>query len=71
MTLALREAGIAAGDELLALDGAPVRSMNDVITTANEKKPGDAVVVVVGRGGEKLTYRPLLTLPPDHPPTKP
>jgi serine protease Do len=47
------KAGIAKGDELLALDGEPVKEPVDVLFRVSEKKDGDAAQVTVRRGGEE------------------
>jgi serine protease Do len=49
------KAGIAKGDELLALDGQPVKETVDVLFRVGEKREGDAVRVTVRRGGEEKT----------------
>ena len=48
-------AGIAKGDELLALDGQPVKEPVDVLFRVGEKRDGDAARVTVRRGGEEKT----------------
>jgi uncharacterized iron-regulated protein len=49
------KAGIAKGDELLALDGQPVRETVDVLFRVGEKRDGDTAQVTVRRGGEEKT----------------
>jgi uncharacterized iron-regulated protein len=49
------KAGIAKGDELLALDGQPVKEPVDVLFHVGEKREGDAARVTVRRGGEEKT----------------
>lgn len=46
-------AGIAKGDELLALDGQPVKETVDVLFRVGEKREGDTSQVTVRRGGEE------------------
>ena len=46
-------AGIAKGDELLALDGQPVKETVDVFFRVGEKRDGDTAQVTVLRGGEE------------------
>ena len=46
-------AGIAEGDELLALDGQPVKEAVDVLFRVGEKREGDTAQVTVRRGGEE------------------
>ena len=48
-------AGIAKGDELLALDGQPVKETADVFFRVGEKRDGDTAQVTVLRGGEEKT----------------
>ena len=48
-------AGIAEGDELLALDGQPVKETVDVLFRVGEKREGDTAQVTVRRGGEEKT----------------
>ena len=49
------KAGIAKGDELLALDGEPVKEPVDVLFRVSGKQDGDAAQVTVRRGGEEKT----------------
>lgn len=49
------KAGIAKGDELLALDGRPVKEPVDVLFWVGEKRDGDTARVTVRRGGEEKT----------------
>jgi uncharacterized iron-regulated protein len=46
-------AGIAKGDELLALDGQPVKEPVDVFFRVGEKRDGDTAQVTILRGGEE------------------
>jgi predicted metalloprotease with PDZ domain len=48
-------AGIAKGDELLALDGQPVKEPVDVFFRVGEKRDGDTSQVTLRRGGEEMT----------------
>jgi uncharacterized iron-regulated protein len=48
-------AGIAKGDELVALDGQPVKEPVDVFFQVGEKRDGDTAQVTVRRGGEEKT----------------
>jgi uncharacterized iron-regulated protein len=50
------KAGIAAGDELLAFDGAQVKESVDVVYRVGEKREGDTASVTVRRGGEEKTF---------------
>ena len=47
------KAGIEKGDELLALDGQPVKETVDVSFRVGEKREGDTARVTVRRGGEE------------------
>jgi len=47
------KAGIAKGDELLALDGQPVKEIVDVLFRVGEKREGDTAQVAVLRAGEE------------------
>jgi len=47
------KAGIAIGDELLALDGQPVKESVDVHFRIGEKREGEAMQVTVRRAGEE------------------
>ncbi|MGB5196659.1 MAG: ChaN family lipoprotein [Candidatus Deferrimicrobium sp.] len=47
------KAGIAKGDELLALDGQPVKETVDVFFLVGEKREGDTAQVTLRRGGEE------------------
>ena len=49
------KAGIAHGDELLAIDGEPVKESVDVIFRIGRKRVGDTAQVAVRRGGEEKT----------------
>ena len=48
-------AGIAKGDELLALDGQPVKEPVDVLFRVSGKRDGDTAQVTVRRDGEEKT----------------
>ena len=47
------KAGIAKGDELLALDGQPVKETVDVLFRVGGKREGDTAQVILRRGGEE------------------
>ncbi len=49
------KAGIATGDELLALDGQPVKETVDVLFRVGEKREGDTAQVTIRRGAEEKT----------------
>jgi len=46
------KAGIKVGDVITAVDGTPVRSMDDLILQIRRKKVGDEVVLTISRGGQ-------------------
>ncbi len=46
-------AGIRPNDVIIAVDGAPVRSMDDLILHVRRKRVGDTVTVTLMRNGEK------------------
>jgi hypothetical protein len=48
------KAGLKAGDILVEFDGKDVKNLNDYAYALRSKQPGDAVVVVVKRGGQDL-----------------
>lgn len=50
------KAGIANGDELLALDGRPVKETVDVLFMVGEKRDGDTARVTLRRGGEEKVH---------------
>ena len=47
------KAGIVKGDELLALDGQPVKETVDVLFRVGEKREGETAQVTLRRGGEE------------------
>jgi uncharacterized iron-regulated protein len=47
------KAGIANGDELLAIDGRPVKETVDVLFMVGEKRDGDTARITLRRGGEE------------------
>jgi len=49
------KAGIAHGDELLAIDGEPLKDSVDVFFRIGRKRVGDTAQVTVRRGGEEKT----------------
>jgi uncharacterized iron-regulated protein len=49
------KAGIAKGDELLALDGRPVKEIADLLFLVGGKRDGDTMQVTVRRAGEEKT----------------
>ena len=53
-------AGIRGGDRLVGLAGTKVANLYDMTYALQDHKPGDAVDVVVMRGGERVTLRAVL-----------
>ena len=60
-----REAGILAGDELLALDGRTIRTPADIREALNHTR--GSVEVTVNRGGKELTFRMTPAITADGP----
>jgi S1-C subfamily serine protease len=58
------KAGLRQGDRIVSIAGADVRAPDDVATAVNARKPGDAVPVVVERGGERRTLTVTLGAQP-------
>ena len=48
---------VLGGDVLTAIDGKPVKSMDDVISTVDSKKPGDKVTLKLLHGQKERTAR--------------
>ena len=48
-------AGIAPGDRILSVDGAPVQHYGEAITPIREHEPGESLVLEVEREGERLS----------------
>jgi len=48
------EAGIEAGDVIVAVDGIPVAGIADVAAQVRANRPGDTVTVDVLRSGEEM-----------------
>jgi S1-C subfamily serine protease len=59
----------AGGDVITAIDGVPVRSIQDIGLILNSRSPGDIVSLTVIRGSETLTITATLGAWPDHQPT--
>ncbi len=49
------EAGIQAGDIIIAFDGVEVTSASDLQLAVRSKNPGDTVEVIINRDGEEIT----------------
>ncbi len=56
---AAKEAGIEKGDELLTIDGQPVKTAADVKLAMLDREPGDTVVVTVWRPKWVITHEDL------------
>ena len=54
------KAGMKAGDIVVAIDGAKITSMSDLIATLNQHKPGNVVTVTYTRNGTKGTAKVTL-----------
>jgi aminopeptidase YwaD len=53
-------AGLKAGDVIVEFDGKPIADIYAYTYALREKKPGDAVKVVVERAGARLTFNAVL-----------
>jgi S1-C subfamily serine protease len=53
-------AGLKAGDVIVQLGDAPIRSLNDLSTALLQHKPGDSVAIKVYRGSQQLTLNVTL-----------
>jgi serine protease Do len=53
---AAEKAGIKDGDVIVRFDGEEVKQFDDVRRMIREKKPGDAVEIIVRRGEKSLTF---------------
>lgn len=53
-------AGLQSGDVIVEFDGKPVADIYAYTYALRDKKPGDAVRVVVDRGGQRLTLNAVL-----------
>jgi S1-C subfamily serine protease len=58
------KAGLKRGDRIVTIAGSDVREPDDVAAAVNARKPGDKVVVVVERGGERRTLNVTLGAQP-------
>jgi S1-C subfamily serine protease len=57
----LSDGSTAGGDVIVAIDGQPVKSAQDVVTAISHKKPGDSVEVEYYRGNHKRTAKVTLS----------
>jgi S1-C subfamily serine protease len=62
---AAAKAGLEAGDVLVALDGEPLRTVEDLFGALRERAPGDVVRLTILRGGQELELAPILTDRPE------
>jgi len=60
-------AGLKAGDEIVALDGAPVSSWEEIAVSIAARTPGDVLEVTLVADGEQRTVRALLAENPAAP----
>lgn len=58
------EAGIEAGDVVVEADGTPIDGQPAFIAAIRDKSPGDAIEIVVLRGGSRLTLTATLATRP-------
>ena len=54
------EAGIRPGDVIRSMDGRQVQSFKDFVDALSAKRAGDALSIVVSRGGATLEFAPVL-----------
>jgi S1-C subfamily serine protease len=57
---AANDAGLRAGDVVLALDGVPVRSMNALILLVRERQVGGEIQLTVERDGSTIELDAVL-----------
>ena len=55
-----RQAGLEAGDVIVAFDGSEVTDLYAYSYALREKSPGDVVSVTILRDGQRLTFRAVL-----------
>lgn len=55
------------GDVIVALNGEPVRDMDDLIVLISQQNPGDRVTLTALRGGEQIEIEATLAPRPDSP----
>ena len=54
------QAGLEAGDVIVAFDGSKVTDLYAYSYALREKSPGDVVSVTILRDGQRLTFRAVL-----------
>ena len=60
------EVGIQSGDQLVSVDGAPVKSWTGFTETIEKRDPGDQVTLTVDRNGSEKTFSGELGVDPDN-----
>jgi putative serine protease PepD len=58
------KAGVRAGDIIDAVDGRPLRGVNDLTATVSARRPGQAMTLAVRRHGRRLTLHVVLAAQP-------
>ncbi|MEJ6719690.1 MAG: S1-C subfamily serine protease [Akkermansiaceae bacterium] len=56
--------GLLEGDEILEFEGSPVKSIEALAVGISKRSPGEKIVLVVKRGKDEVTLRPILDLRP-------
>ena len=59
------------GDVIVAIDGQPVQTADDVVRMVGAKVPGQAITLTIMRGAERKSLRATLGARPDAPDTNP
>ena len=62
------EAGIRAGDRIVAIGGKDVRTPDDVAAAIQDRRPGDRVAVEIERNGTRETLQVELRARPEQAP---
>ena len=57
------------GDVIVAIDGEPVESAEDVVRAVTQRVPGQRAALTIVRGGERLTVQVALGERPSDPPS--
>jgi len=55
-----RDGGVLLGDVITAVDGQPVKDLDDVLTLLEQRQPGDAVTLTIWRAGKTRQQRVTL-----------
>ena len=63
-----REAGVRAGDVIVAVGGKRIADPDDVAAAIQDRRPGDSVEVELRRGGDARTVDVELTARPEQAP---